>query len=79
MLRLADVVLSVAPLLAAALLFGVIFHRLPSRRAVLVIVLAEVAVAGLLIWQSSADSLRPHETYVPAQVHDGALVEGHGG
>ena len=79
MLRLADVVLSIAPLLAAALLFGAIFHRLPSRRAVLVIVLAELVVAGLLIWQSSADSLRPHEAYVPAQVHDGALVEGHGG
>ena len=79
MLRLADVLLSVAPLLAGALLFGIVFHRLPSRRAVLVIVLAEAVVAGLLIWQSSADSLRPHQAYVPAKLHDGNLVEGHGG
>ena len=61
------------------LLYGVVYRRLPSRRAVLLITVAETLLAAALIWQGTAEGLRPHERYVPAQVRDGAVVEGHGG
>ncbi len=79
MLRLIDVLLTVAPLLGAGLLYGMVFNRLPSRRAVLGIVLAELLLSGVLVWQSTTDSLRPHERYVPARVTGGSVVDGHGG
>ncbi len=71
--------MALAPLLAAALLYGVIYRRLPSRRAVLVITVAETLFAIVLIWQGTTEGLRPHERYVPAHLRDGAVVEGHGG
>ena len=79
MFRLGEAFGALAPLFAAALLYGVVYRRLPSRRAVLLITLAETLLAGLLIWQGTAEGLRPHEHYVPAQMHDGTVVEGHGG
>ena len=79
MLRAAEAMSALAPLFAAALLYGIVYRRLPSRRAVLLITLAELAVAVALIWQGTSEGLRPHQLYVPAQVHDGTVVEGHGG
>ena len=79
MLRVIDFVLTLAPILLAALLYGIWFHRLPSRRAVLGLCLAEVLLASMLIWQATSEGLRPHERYVPAKLHDGSLEEGHGG
>ena len=78
MLRFGEAFFAIAPVLFAALLYGVVFHRLPSRRIVLVIAVAELAVAASLIWSSETESLSPHERYVPAQLKDGSLVEGHG-
>ncbi len=78
MLRLGEVVLAVAPILLGALLYGMVYQRMPSRRVVLVIAVAELAMAGVLVWQSETESLSPHERYVPAQIRDGGLVEGHG-
>lgn len=79
MLRAGEAVLALAPLLAAALLYGIVYRRLPSRRAVLVISVAEALLAIVLIWQGVAEGLRPHERYVPAQFRNGSVVEGHGG
>ncbi len=79
MFRFGEAFLAIAPLLAAALLYGIWFRRLPSRRAVLGLCVAEVLLAGGLIWQGTAEGLRPHERYVPAKLHDGDVVEGHGG
>ncbi len=79
MLRAGEAVLALAPLLLAALLYAIAFRRLPSRRTVLILTVAEVALAIALVWSGTADSLRPHERYVPAQLRDGSVVEGHGG
>ncbi len=79
MFRLGEAFLALAPLFAAALLYAVVYRRLPSRRAVLLLTLAEMLLAIALVWQGTAEGLRPHEQYVPAQLHDGAVVEGHGG
>ena len=80
MLRLGEAATAIAPLLAAALLYGIWFRRLPSRRAVLGLCLAECALAAALIWSGVSEGLRPHEHYVPAKVHaDGDVEEGHGG
>jgi hypothetical protein len=79
MFRFGEAFLAVAPLLAAALLYGVWYRRLPSRRAVLGLCVAELLFASALIWQGTAEGLRPHERYVPAKLQHGDLVEGHGG
>ena len=79
MFRAGEALLAIAPLLAAALLYGIWFRRLPSRRAVLGLCLAELVLAVALVWQGTAEGLRPHERYVPAKMHDGAVEEGHGG
>ncbi len=79
MLRAGEAVLALAPLLLAALLYAIVFRRLPSRRAVLVLTVAETLLAIALIWSGTADSLRPHERYVPAQLREGSVVDGHGG
>jgi hypothetical protein len=78
MFRFGEAFMAIAPLLAAALLYGVWYRRLPSRRAVLGLCVAELVLAGALIWQGT-EGLRPHERYVPAQLQHGDLVEGHGG
>ena len=77
MFRFGEAFLAVAPLLAAALLYGIAFRRLPSRRAVLLIAVVEAGFAASLIWQGT-EGMRPHEAYVPARLHDGAVLEGHG-
>ncbi|WP_158743742.1 hypothetical protein [Acidisphaera sp. L21] len=79
MLRAGEVFLALAPILAGALLYGVVYNRLPTRRAVLLLALAECVVAGLLIWTSITESMTPHEPYVPARIQNGQLVDGHGG
>ena len=79
MFRAGEAFMAVAPLLAAALLYGIWFRRLPSRRAVLGLCLAECVLAAALIWQGTAEGLRPHERYIPAKLHDGEVEVGHGG
>ena len=77
MFRAGEAFMAIAPLLAAALLYGIVFQRLPSRRAVLLIAVAEAVFALVLVWQGT-EGLRPHEAYVPAKLRDGAVLEGHG-
>ena len=79
MLRAGEAFLAVAPILAAALLYGIWFRRLPSRRVVLAIGVAVVALGSALVWQGTEEGLRPHQRYVPAKLQGGAVVEGHGG
>ncbi len=79
MLRAGDALLTVAPILLAALLYGVWFRRLPSRPVVLAVCVAVGVLAVALIWQGTAEGLRPHERYVPAKIHGDAVEEGHGG
>jgi ACR3 family arsenite efflux pump ArsB len=79
MLRFGEAALAIAPLLALALLWAILYRRVPSRRAVLLLVLAEAAIGGVVVWQGVADGLAPHQRYVPAHMRDGAVTEGHGG
>ena len=78
MLRAGEAFLAVAPVLFAALLYGIWFQRLPSRRAVFGLCLAEIVLASALIWQGTSEGLRPHERYVPAKIQDGSVEVGHG-
>lgn len=79
MFRFGEAFLAVAPLLAAALLYGIWVRKLPSRRAVIGICVAEAVFAAALIWSGTAEGLRPNQRYVPAQLQDGTVQEGHGG
>ena len=79
MLRAGEAITALAPLFAAVLLWAVIYRRVPSRRAVLLITVVEVAVAGAVIWQGTNEGLAPHQRYVPARLEHGAVTEGHGG
>ena len=78
MLRAGEAFTAIAPLLFAALLYGIWFQRLPSRRVVAGLCVAEALMALALIWQGTAEGLRPHEQYVPAKMEDGGVAEGHG-
>ncbi len=77
MFRFGEAFMAIAPLLAAALLYGIVYQRLPSRRVVLLLAVVEAGFAVTLIWQGT-EGLRPHEPYVPAKLHDGSVLEGHG-
>ncbi len=79
MLRAVDLVLTLAPLVFAALLYGIWFRHLPGRRVVVGLCVAEAVLAAVLVWQSTADGLRPHERYVPAKLQGDTVEEGHGG
>ena len=79
MLRAGEALVALAPLFAAILLWAVVYRRIPSRRAVLLITLAELVVAGAVIWQGTSEGLAPHERYVPAQLQGGTVTDGHGG
>ncbi len=79
MFRFGEAFLAIAPVLAAALLYGIVYRRLPSRRSVALITAAEIVLAALLIWQGTSVGLHPHERYIPAKLDDGSVVEGHGG
>ena len=79
MLRAIDLVLTLAPLVLVALLYGIWFQRLPNRRVVLGLCVAEALLAATLIWQGTSDGLRPHERYVPAKLQGDSVEEGHGG
>lgn len=79
MFRFGEAFMAIAPLLAAALLYGIWYRRLPSRRAVLGLCVVECVLAGALVWSGTTEGLRPHERYVPARLHDGSVQEGHGG
>lgn len=78
MLRAGEALLALSPLLAAALLYGIAFRRLPSRRVVWLLAGLEVALVGALVWQSVDGSLAPHEPYVPAHIRAGQVIAGHG-
>ena len=79
MLRAVDALLTLAPLLLGALLYGIWFRRMPGRLTVLAVCVAVGVLAAATIWQGTSEGLRPHERYVPAKVHDGEVEEGHGG
>ena len=79
MLRAGEALTALAPLFAALLLWAVVYRRLPSRRAVALITVVELAVASAVIWQGTSEGLAPHQRYVPAHLEHGAVTEGHGG
>ncbi len=79
MLRFGEAMVALAPLFAALLLWAVIYRRLPSRRAVVLITVVELAVAGAVLWQGATEGLAPHARYVPAHLTNGGVTEGHGG
>jgi drug/metabolite transporter (DMT)-like permease len=80
MLRAGEALVALAPIFAAILLWAVVYRRIPSRRAVLMITLVEIVVAGAVIWQGTSEGqLAPHERYIPAQLQGGTVTDGHGG
>jgi hypothetical protein len=79
MLRFGEAAFALAPLLALALIWAIFNRRVPSRRAVVLLVVTEVLIGAAVIWSGLADSLPPHESYVPARMQGGVVVNGHGG
>ncbi len=79
MLRFGEALMALAPLAAAALLWAIIYRRVPGRRAIAGLTVAVVCLAGALVWQGIYGTMAPHERYVPAALHDGQVIEGHGG
>ncbi len=79
MLRLGELVTALAPIGALAILYFLVFRgRGVSSR---ILVLATLAVLGLgawLIWVGVTDRLDRDERYVPAQLRNGEVVQGHG-
>ena len=78
MLRFGEAITALAPLFAALLLWAVVYRRMPSRRAVALIVVVEIAVAGAVIWQGTSEGLAPHQPYIPARLQGRSVTEGHG-
>lgn len=79
MLRISELVLALSPVALLAVLWALAYRRLPSRRAVAAMAVGMGAYAALLAWQGTYGTLTPHQRYVPAQLQDGRVVEGHGG
>jgi hypothetical protein len=79
MLRLADVVLTLAPLAGLAILYFLVFRgsRVSSRWLVLA-ALVVLGLGGWLTWVGTSERLDRDQRYVPAQLHDGEVVQGHG-
>lgn len=79
MLRASELAMVIAPFVGVAILYAVIFR---GRRVPLpVLLIAGAAVAGLgvyLVWLGTSQRLDPDEHYVPAKLHDGDIVQGHG-
>jgi hypothetical protein len=79
MLRASELVLFLAPFVGFAILYAVFFRgRGVSLQALL---LALTAVAGLgayLAWLGTSQRLDRDERYVPARLHNGDIVQGHG-
>ena len=51
----------------------------PSRRAVALIAAGVAVLALMLFWIGTHDQGRPGAPYVPAQLRDGAVVQGRSG
>jgi hypothetical protein len=79
MLRASELVLFVAPFVGLAILYAVIYrgHGV-SRRALLLAVAMVAGVGVYLVWLGTSQRLDRDERYVPALLHNGDIVQGHG-
>jgi hypothetical protein len=79
MLRASEMVLFVAPFVAFAILYAVFFRgRGVSRHTLLIALAAVVGLGAYLVWLGTSQRLDRDERYVPAKLHDGDIVQGHG-
>jgi hypothetical protein len=77
MLRIAELVLFLAPFAAYLVWHLTAARGGPSPAALAISAFALVALAAALIWLASQDKLGPGQVYVPAQLEGGHIVPGH--
>ncbi len=79
MLRISEMVLFLAPFAAVAILYAVFFRgQGVSRQAVLTATLVVAGFGAYLAWLGISQRLDPIQRYVPAVLHNGDIVPGHG-
>ncbi len=79
MLRAGELVLFLAPFVAFGILYAVFFRGRGVSRPALLLALAGVAGLGAyLAWLGTSQRLDRDERYVPAVLHNGDIVQGHG-
>jgi len=80
MIRLAELALFLAPLAAYALWQFAVRRGLPGPSpAALAMILAALLLFGAgLVWFGVEERAPPGTSYVPAQLRNGKIVEGHG-
>ncbi len=79
MLRASELVLVLAPFVGVAILYAVIFRgRGVSAPALLFAAAAVVGLGVYLVWLGTTQRLDRDEHYVPAKLHNGDIVQGHG-
>jgi hypothetical protein len=79
MLRLGELLVVVAPIGGLVAVYFIMSRggRI-SGRALALALLAVFAFGGWLTWLGTSDRLDPLQRYVPASLHDGTIVQGHG-
>jgi len=78
MLRLAEILLFLAPFAAFALWRLAAPVSGPSPRLIILTAGVLLVLAAILFWFSREDVLPPGSVYAPAQMQDGQLVPGRG-
>jgi hypothetical protein len=79
MLRLGELMGVIAPIVGLVVVWLMWARgRRLSRRALGVVTLLVCVFALWLVWLGTSDGLTPYQSYVPASLHDGEIVQGHG-
>lgn len=79
MLRVGELVLAVAPLVAFLILYMLLFRGRGISRGTVLVASAMVLGFGVwLVWMGTSERLDRGEAYVPATLRNGAIVQGHG-
>ena len=77
MLRLAELVLFVAPFVVFAIWRFMAVEGGPPTRVVAVMMCVLLLIAGVLVWLSRDEALPPGVGYEPARLQDGKVISGH--
>jgi len=77
MLRLAELILFVAPFAVFVIWRFMAVEDGPPMRVVVVLACVLLLIAGVLVWLSRDEALPPGVGYQPARLQDGTVVSGH--
>jgi amino acid transporter len=79
MLRVGELVMVLAPIVGLVVVYFIVSRGARiSGRVLALAVLVVFAFGGWLTWLGTSDRLDPLQRYVPAQLRNGTIVQGHG-